>query len=544
MKKSIACLAIALALSSCATLEKNEKNDQENRAKLLQTVKEIATYKDANVSRERDTAVYLKNQWVSLSPIEVKSDPVPPSVKCNIKKLATNEPVTILEFGQIITKECGIPVRVTPDALTAIESPTGGQQSSSPSQPAPGMPNGSSAGSGNYSRLVDINYSGNLSGLMDMVTARFGLSWKYADGYLKIYNLDTETFYLSAIASSTSMQSDVVSGMTTGGGASGGSSGGSGTGGVSGSGSSSQSTSVTLKTSIWDDVKKTLDNMVSSRGKCSVSPSTGAIVCSDNADSLGRIRNYIENENINLTKQVLFRIRVVSVTLFDTHSFGISWSAVYQALAQKYGLALTNTFAAPTTSMAATFSILPDTGSRWAGTDFIVNALAEQGTVSIVKEPMVSTLNLHAVPVQIAKQDGYVPGSQTTTTANVGTTTTLQTGTITTGFNMNLLPYVLPDNRMLLQFSINLSSLRNIRKITAAGGAYAEVPELDLPINSSQMVKLKRGETLMLSGFDQEDKSSDSTGTTSAKNFLLGGGVSAGNNKSTLLVLITPVIMD
>ncbi len=126
--------------------------------------------------------------------------------------------------------------------------------------------------------------------------------------------------------------------------------------------------------------------------------------------------------------------------------------------------------------------------------------------MSIVKQPTVSTLNLQAVPVQVAKQDGYVPGSQTVTTANVGTTTTFQTGIITSGFNMSLLPYVLSDNRMLLQFSINLSTLRNIRTVKdSAGGGFAEVPELDLPINSSQKVRLNPGETLMLSGFDQED---------------------------------------
>ncbi|MFD2274642.1 hypothetical protein ACFS07_35685 [Undibacterium arcticum] len=38
---------------------------------------------------------------------------------------------------------------------------------------------------------------------------------------------------------------------------------------------------------------------------------------------------------------------------------------------------------------------------------------------------------------------------------------------------------------MLLQFSINLSSLRDIRKVSSNGSS-AEVPEVDLPINSTQ----------------------------------------------------------
>lgn len=46
----------------------------------------------------------------------------------------------------------------------------------------------------------------------------------------------------------------------TGGGASG--------GGIGGQTTSSQTTTVVLKTAIWDDVKKTLDSMVSIKGRC------------------------------------------------------------------------------------------------------------------------------------------------------------------------------------------------------------------------------------------------------------------------------------
>ena len=76
------------------------------------------------------------------------------------------------------------------------------------------VPQSSSAQIANNPRLVDVNYNGELSGLLDMVAARFGLSWKFEEGKIKIYNLDTETFYLNAIASGTEMRSDVQSGTT------------------------------------------------------------------------------------------------------------------------------------------------------------------------------------------------------------------------------------------------------------------------------------------------------------------------------------------
>lgn len=551
-------LAVALATISavgCTTLQNVDNINKDVRLKYDDTAKQIAQNKAVQTKKDRDTAVYLKDQWVSLEPIKAQERAAGPVTKCRIK-IATNEPVSILEFGQIVTKYCGIAVRVTPDALSAIDNPLRGDsatqtQASGMAQPmaqpgSPYMP--SPAQTATNPRLVDVNYNGELSGLLDMVAARFGLSWKYEDGRVKIYNLDTETFYLYAIASGTEMRSDVQSGTTMVNGASGagaGSAGGSTSGGIGGQSTSSQTTTVVLKTAIWDDVKNTLDSMVSIKGRCVTSPSTGAITCTDNADVLGRIRNYVDRENGNLTKQVLFHIRIVSVTLTDSDAFGISWSAVYQTLSNKYGVKLSSAFAAPQNAVTGTFSVLSGSTSPWAGTDAILNALAEQGAVSIVKQPTVSTLNLQAVPVQVAKQDGFVPGSQTVTTANVGTTTTFQTGIITTGFNMSLLPYVMGDNRMLLQFSISLSNLRNIRTVKdSGGGGFAEVPELDLPINSSQKVRLSPGETLMLSGFDQEDDSSTRSGVDQPKNFLFGGGVKGSRTRGTLVVLITPVIME
>lgn len=562
-------LAVALAtinVVGCTTFQNVDNINKDVRRKYDDTAKQIAQSQTVPTKKDRDTAVYLKDQWVSLEPIKAKERAAAPVTKCRIK-IATNEPVSILEFGQIVTKYCGIAVRVTPDALSAIDNPLRSDtamataaatpiQVPGMTQPmmqpgSPYVPQSAATQMALNPRLVDVNYNGELSGLMDMVTARFGLSWKFEDGRVKIYNLDTETFYLNAIASGTEMRSDVQSGTTMVNGASGGPAGsqgsasGSTNGGIGGQTTSSQTTTVILKTAIWDDVKKTLDSMVSIKGRCVTSPSTGAITCTDNADVLGRIRNYVDRENGNLTKQVLFQIRIVSVTLTDSDAFGISWSAVYQSLSNKYGFKLASAFAAPQNAVSGTFSILSGSSSPWAGTDAILNALAEQGAVSIVKQPTVSTLNLQAVPVQVAKQDGFVPGSQTVTTANVGTTTTFQTGIITTGFNMSLLPYVMSDNRMLLQFSINLSTLRNIRTVKDSGGSgFAEVPELDLPINSSQKVRLSPGETLMLSGFDQEDDASTNSGVGHSRNFVFGGGVKGSRTRGTLVVLITPVIME
>ncbi len=61
----------------------------------------------------------LDKQWVSLTPITETRVADTPQLNCNLK-IVTDEPVSILEFSQVITKKCKIPVRVTPAALSAI----------------------------------------------------------------------------------------------------------------------------------------------------------------------------------------------------------------------------------------------------------------------------------------------------------------------------------------------------------------------------------------------------------------------------------------
>lgn len=319
--------------------------------------------------------------------------------------------------------------------------------------------------------------------------------------------------------------------------------GGSTSGGIGGTTGSQQNTTVTLKMQLWKDITATVASMKSAKGQVSASPSSGTITVTDSDDALRRIDHYLTPLNAQLEKQVLFNVDLVSVELTDTDALGWSMNALYQSLSQKYGFALASSFTAPADAVSSTFSILKNSGSPWSGTEAVVKALSEQGSVGLRRAPSTMTLNYQTVSVQTARQTGFVAGATTTNTAQVGSSTTLQTGMVTTGLNMSLTPYVFDDNRMLLQFSINLSSLLDIRKVDR-GQAYAELPELNLPINMSQKVRLNPGETLMLSGFDDEDTNASQSGTFTPKNWLLGGGINSGKRKTKMIVLITPVVRE
>jgi type IVB pilus formation R64 PilN family outer membrane protein len=573
-------LAVA-ALSGCAAgnrIDKAEATSQMNYGEIRKKVEDL----QKTPSKPADTdVVYHTDPIVTLIPIRIKLDHSQEDSWCHFKKLATAEPITIMEFAQTITRYCHIPVNFSQDALSFLmggisqQYGQGGMvgQQTMGMQPAgamgsPMMPGGApgatgmgmgqqgqygqnafgNTGLGGRNNLIDINYSGDVEGLFDVVTARLGLSWKKQDDHsFLIYNVDADSFYLDSIALENSLTADSNTGLNTsntaaGGAVSGVSTGGSSVGSTTGS---MQTAKVSIKTSIWSDIQKTLNVLKSPRGACNVSPSTGSITCVDTGYALHKIGSYISTENKNLTKQILFNVRILSVTMKDNDSDGFSWNAVWQSMSSKHGIKLVNNFTGTTGGMTGTFSVLQNTNSPFAGTDAVLSALSEFGTVRIIKEPSVATMNLQMVPVQVGDVNSYVPGSTVSTTANVGSQTSIQIATVTTGFSMTLFPYVMPDtdNEMLLHFAVSLTSYNGVRTITQ-GNAYAEAPLIGIPINSVQQIRLKPGQTLMLTGFDQDDSNSTKQGAFSPNNMLLGGSRNATTTRSTLAVLITPVILD
>lgn len=475
---------------------------------------------------------------------------------------------SLSELAERITLRSGVSSKVTPDAIAVAASafrsrvnlPAGGN-GGMPPLPAglpgdnaapPALPRPPTSGQASFADVphgVRITYGdGPLKGLLDTSAARFGVSWKFVDGTIQFFHTEARNFQINAIPGDSTFTATVASGSSSSGGVSGGSGGGGGgsgggsggSGGGSGSAVSannSQNIGVASKLSVYSGMESAIKVMLSPYGKVLASPATGAITVVDTPDTLDRVAAYIEGENKALSRQIAINVTVLSVSLSDSDEYGINWNAVYNTLNRKFQI--NNTFTPSTGAVGFTASILGS--SRFSGTTAMINALSEQGKVRRQTTASVVTLNNQPVPVQVARQTTYLASSQTSIVAQVGTTTTLVPGVVTAGFNMSILPHVLTNGTVMLQFSTDISTLRTIRVIES-NGTKIESPELDTR-NFLQRVSMKSNETLIISGFEQTDDNLDYRGVGSAKNPLLGGGANAKKTKEVIVVLITPVSM-
>jgi type IVB pilus formation R64 PilN family outer membrane protein len=352
--------------------------------------------------------------------------------------------------------------------------------------------------------------------------------------------VDTRTFQVNAVPGDSALSASVGSSSGSEGGSSGGA-GGAASGG--GSNSNSQNTAVRSQLSVFSSLEKSVGSMLSSHGSVVSSPATGTLTVTDTPAILARVDKFIERENRTLSKQVMINVTVLAVSLTEEDSYGLNWEAVYSDLFRRYGIS--NTFGAGQNSTSFSAGILNTSGSKFAGSSMVINALSSQGKVRKETSASVATLNHQPVPVQVARQTSYLKSSQTTISANVGSTTSLTPGVVTSGFTMTVLPNLLDNGTVMLQFSTDISSLRRINTVSstgATGGSQIQTPEIDTR-NFLQRVAMKSGQTLVVSGFEQMEGGVEKQGTGVPSNFVLGGGVAARSTKEIIVILVTPIAM-
>jgi type IVB pilus formation R64 PilN family outer membrane protein len=134
------------------------------------------------------------------------------------------------------------------------------------------------------------------------------------------------------------------------------------------------------------------------------------------------------------------------------------------------------------------------------------------------------------VPVQATRRDAYLARSERTT-SEYSDTTSLIPGEITTGFAMTVIPHILEGRRVVLQYTVNLSSLDELTNFTS-GDSTIQLPKVSSR-SFAQRMTLKIGQTLVLAGFEQERDGRDTQGG------ILGFGKAHEYKRSLIVITIS-----
>lgn len=501
---------------------------------------------------------FSDQSWIPLRRVE-RSERDKANAKTDAIQVEVNQRFNSLnDIAGLVASLTGLPVEVDPDVSTRPQRagttpaavaplPMGGAAGGPlpfPMGAGQGYsPSGTPSGPVSAASPLTTNYSGNLTGFMNFVSAYYGISWRVEGNGLRFFLMESRTFRISALPGDTRLSSAVESSSTSTG-ASGSSSSGSGSSGATQTGSSANSTGVGFAgLSVWTALESGIKQMLGASGKAVASPATGTITVTDTPAVVDKVAEFIKGQNQALNRQVSVNVRVLSVEINDADDYGINWDAVYQnlAAATPYSIALRTAF--PSATGAGNLIIAAPTGStsRWAGSSAMISALSTQGRVSELTSSTIITLNNQPSPVNVGRKVSYLASSSTTQTPNVGSTTSLTPGSVQTGFSMTLIPHILDSHELLLQYSLDLSSLLKLNTITS-GTSSIQAPDVSTS-NFIQRVRMQTGETLVVAGFDQDNLSAVANGIGSPDNKLLGSR-NGSSKRSMLVVLIQPNIAN
>ncbi len=407
---------------------------------------------------------------------------------------------------------------------------------------------------------VPVNYTGKLSGLLNYLSNRYSVWWRYKSGIITFYTKETRVFNIYALPTETSI-SNSLSGATMG----------------DGGGSSSSSLSSTANLALWDNIEQGLQQVVGDNGKLSFSRVAGTVTVTGSPFVIREASDWINMFNAKLSRQVAISVKVLLVSVTNSDNYGFDLSGVFtnSDIAAKYTSPFT---IGAGSTMGATAGLLSMTllkpDSKWKDSSAAIQAFSTQGKTSLVTSASVTTLNNKVAPVQITTQQNYVSESTVSTSGSGSDRSVdvdMQTDTLNYGFMLEILPRILDHGRLILMFSMNLTDLISLEKFSSDGesddttddeddeksdedddsDSYSgdkDVTVVQLPKMQTrgfiQEIAMRSGSTLVLTGFEQVKDGTTTGGIGKAKIGILGGQAYSENTRDVMVILLTPEVLE
>jgi hypothetical protein len=473
-------------------------------------------------------------------------DPMPEVLSRKIS-YSTSGAQTLSEVLLAVSQLLGITIaagEISQPATSTAAGPSAAQGPSSPAGPLTGR--------------VQIEFANRpASSLLDEIAAQNDASWRYVarSHSIEIFRFETRTLSVYLPPGAKSIAASISLGGVTAG-----SNGGANTGNASGGGDVSVSQSLTIDP--WSSIMGGIGALLSDgqppaanqasqppatrtvgapgagpgltasgrAGRATANPELGIVTVTARPIAVERIAAYLHSINARFAQNVMVDVKIYSLTLDDQSAIGFSLDAIYRKLGS-YAVSLVGPTPGQIGTTPGQLTISSD-GGRFRGSDLVVQALSQFGHVALQTQGQVIAINGQPSPIQVANEVNYLASSATTTAANVGTTTSLLPGSRVVGFTANFLPLILGDNRILLQYQLQISQLTALTQVQS-GTTSIQTPQIASQ-SLQQQAFVRDGQSIVLFGFDQNRDSTD-------RGIGLGGASRTGVSQRQMVVIVMQV---
>ena len=427
---------------------------------------------------------------------------------------------------------------------------------------------------------ITVNYEGSLSGLLDYISNKYSIWWRYRKGEISFYEQETRVFTVYALpVTETSLSASL-----------------SGTPNSSEGAASSLSMNTAVSLGLWDQIEEGLTLVMGSfSDQKSINKTSGTVTVTAPPFVVQKVARYIQDLNEKMSRQVAISVKVLSVTLSSEDRYGLDLGAIFNTPRKHIEYAspfdIGGGEGASTAGTLAMTVISSKENPKWSGNG-IIEAISTQGKTALLTSTSVTTLNNKVAPVQVTTQKSYIASTeiQKDSDGNGGYDVTVQMTpeTLNYGFTMELLPRILDNGRLILLFTMSLTDLVSLENFSSNGsdtdsnasssgsavsravdavsdvvtgddsgdssssnnndsGSDTSVTTVQLPTLQTrgfvQEIAMRSGSTLVLTGFETIQARTDTAGLGQPKLSILGGKAYATEDKNVLVILVTPEIL-
>jgi len=272
------------------------------------------------------------------------------------------------------------------------------------------------------------------------------------------------------------------------------------------------------------------------RAYISVNRQAGLIIVKDFPDVLLQVAEFIEAVEGSVQRQVFIQAKIIEVVLNDDFRLGINWNLVSPfTIAKTAGSVVANT----TITGAAGFVYGPSATAFSA----VLDALSEQGQVSVLSSPKIATLNNQRAVIKVGTEDVFFIPEITPATTTSAAVTQFIPSTITIGIVLDVVPQINPNGEIMM--SINTSITERAGERISPDGINV-VPILDVR-ESNNVVLAQHGQTIVIGGLMQTKKEVDDNSVPLFGSLPLVGRFfhweQENIEKTELVIMLTPEIM-
>lgn len=471
------------------------------------------------LSRSRAVDV-VAEPYVGVKAVPIRAD--------EQSQAALNTHVTLRKRGTLGVIAASI-ADLTPLTVQVGADPaplTGGQKKSGGQSGNPDLPDLLDVPGSGPSRLLQISYEGPLRGLLDNVAIASGYGWDFdaRTNTVVFSRLSVRTFSILGAPGKREYKDNITNKSRESTRSSIGGSNVNAT--VASSDTSSQTAQANTtdyKFDIWADTEKAVKALLSPEGSVVGNQAAGTITVRDRAENIRQVSAYIAEINRRLSRQVALTVHVWALEVTDENEAGLDFQMLFANDDISIVAGSLASLGSPSSASATIVS------GKLKNSTGVLKALKEWGNATQVTSGGGLILSNQPVPIQAIKRIAYLAGSSSSQ-SDYGQTTEITPGEVTTGFAMTIIPHILDRRRVLLQYSINLSSLDELTEFSTSDLT------VQLPKTStrafSQRSTMQMGQTLVLAGFqDQTQQLANSLG-------LLNFGRGARYGKTLLVITI------